>query len=449
MTSGAIGLVAYGIICLSLLVASWKYPAVALAGVLCMFGLEQWGQATTRFFAQHQTVTNLIIGGILVSALMMQSIRRGFALVADYPVVGWLTLALFVYAFASTQWAPRPDLSANLWSSRWPYIITVVLLSPLLITEPRDLRAANAALVLAGGLLAVLLLLFVKWESRRIVLENDFGNPLAIAAMAGMVVLIIILADPWPESKMWFPMKWTLVALSLALIVRSGSRGQLLGVLLSCVICWPISRGLRNVKQFAVLSLVIIFLGVAVNWTMQEFWGEEISGGRGRWSGRSAEKDISERLANAVMMVRLAAASPETLLFGLGNSAAYDPRILGYYPHFLPLEILAEEGIIGFGLYGMILSCGAFAGYRSWRLLTASGGDQRLLGGLSSLFLFAVILSLKQGNLLGNLDPFMLAIILGRYEKILAGQLVAVGHKEETRTQAMVESSGSLFGRLS
>ena len=77
MVSGTIGLLAYGSICFFLVVVSIKHPAVAIAGVLCMFGLEQWGQATTRFFAHHQSATNLLIGGILVFALTIQFIRKG------------------------------------------------------------------------------------------------------------------------------------------------------------------------------------------------------------------------------------------------------------------------------------------------------------------------------------------------------------------------------------
>src|SRR5688500_12257846 len=104
-----IGLSVYIAIAGGLFIALWRYPAVALAGVLCMFGLEQWGQATTTFFAQHQTATNYLIGGILVIALAVQGIKRGFRIFSDYPFIGWLTLALFLYAFISTQWTPRPD----------------------------------------------------------------------------------------------------------------------------------------------------------------------------------------------------------------------------------------------------------------------------------------------------------------------------------------------------
>jgi hypothetical protein len=84
------GLSAYVAIAGGLFIALWKYPAVALAGVLCIFGLEQWGQATTTFFAQHHTATNYFIGGILVLALMAGREER-FSLLAGYLTVGWLT----------------------------------------------------------------------------------------------------------------------------------------------------------------------------------------------------------------------------------------------------------------------------------------------------------------------------------------------------------------------
>lgn len=419
-----IGIAAYAAIVGGLFVALWRYPAVALAGVLCMFGLEQWGQATTTFFAQHHTATNFLIGGLLLLALVIQGVRKGFSMFAGYPAVGWLTLALFLYAFASTQWAPRPDLSLDLWGSRWPYIVTLVVLSPLLIIETQDIRSANTGLFLIGGTLSILLLFFVKWEARRIVLteglgEEGLGNPLTVAAMAGMVILIVILADPWPRLKLWIPVKWALLGLCLLLIIKSGSRGQLLGVLLVSVACWPVSRGLKNVKQFALLSCVIVFLGIATNWAIQELSSQQVYGERGRWDEQAAQQDVSGRLKNSFFLVRLAYSSPETVLFGLGNSASYDPRILGIYPHFVPLEILAEEGLIGFALYALIFQCVVRSAFRSFRIAAHDPEERLLLGALVGLYLFTSILSLKQGSLLLNLEPFMLGIMLGKYEHVL------------------------------
>lgn len=426
------GLSAYAAIAGGLFLAIWKYPPVALAGVLCMFGLEQWGQATTTFFAQHHTATNLFIGGILVLALLVHGVRKGATLFSDYPPVGWLILLLFLYAFASAQWAPRADLSLGLWASRWPYVVTIIILSPLLITHPPDLRSANIGFLAIGGLLTMLLLFLVKWDHRRIVLDHDLGNPLAVSSMAGMVAIVAVLADPWPKSKLWFPIKWVLVGLCLALVVRSGSRGQLLGTILISVACWPISRQMANMRQYLLLGIFIVFIGAATGWAVQEYSSEQTYNSHGgRWSEASAQEDVSGRLNNAVYLVGLAFQSPESIMIGLGNSASYDPRILGIYPHFVPFEVLAEEGLIGFSLYLTVLLSTMRTCYRGFRSPPLNPQDRAMFGALVGLFLFTLLLSLKQGSLLLNLEPFMLAIILERFTRTLNRKLAKTNRESE------------------
>jgi hypothetical protein len=417
-----IGLSVYLAIAGGLFIALWRYPAVALAGVLCMFGLEQWGQATTPFFAQHQTVTNIILGGLLALALVIQFFRHGFNLFSGYPGVGWLTIVLFLYAFLSAQWAPRADLSFKLWASAWPYVVTLVVLSPLVIANPADMVYANKALLLIGGLLTPLLLFLVKWEGRQIMLGQESGNPLVVAVMAGMVALVAILADPWKGNKLWLPIKWILVALCLALIVRSGSRGQLFSVLLVALLCWPLSHGLSSAKQFGVLAFLVAFIGLTTNYALSEFWAQQEAyyAGGNRWSEKAMEGAMSGRFHDAIALVQLCYREPGSILFGLGNSAAFDPRILGIYPHFVPLEILAEEGLIGFTLFCAVLVATAHHVIRCHRDLHAVPEHRPVFAALLALFLFTLFLSLKQGSLLGNLEPFMFAILLGKYRRFLA-----------------------------
>ena len=152
---------------------------------------------------------------------------------------------------------------------------------------------------------------------------------------------------------------------------------------------------------------------------IQELSSQQVYGERGRWDEQAAQQDVSGRLKNASFLVRLAYSSSETILFGLGNSASYDQRILGIYPHFIPLEIMAEEGLIGFSLYLMIYYCAVRSMLRSFRIVAHDPKERLLIGTLAGLYLFTSILSLKQGSLLLNLEPFMLGIILGRYEHAL------------------------------
>lgn len=413
-----VGLGAYLFIVLTLVLPLWKYPGVALAGVLCMFGLDQWGQATTTFFAQHQSLTNFIIGGILVLALTTQIVKHGLSVLAGYPLVGWLTIALFLYAFASAQWAPRSDLSLDMWRIRWPYVVTFIILSPLLAAKARDLDAANVGLLLIGGLLAALLLFFAKWDSRTIVLGNGFGNPLAVSSMAGMIVLVAILADPWPASRLWPSIKWVLVAMCLILVVKSGSRGQLLGVVVIAAACWPISRRIKNTKQFLGWTCLLLFLSGITSWSLQEYWAEKETyfAGGNRWSEQAMEEAMSGRFTRAFRLLHFWFDSPETILFGLGNSASYDPRILGIYPHFVPLEILAEEGIVGAILFSLILFVTAKTAIRYHASAHLTPAERATFSALIGMFAFTFLLALKQGSLLGNLEPFMFAIIIGRLD---------------------------------
>lgn len=437
-----LGLAAYVIIVSGLFFAIWKRPAVALAGVLCMFGLEQWGQATTPFFAQHQTATNLVIGSLLGMALVVQFAKHGMTMLAGYSLTGWLTLILFLYAFGSAQWAPRADLSLKLWADRWPYIVTFIILGPLVVAEYEDLEAVDKTLVFLAGALSAFLLLFVSWEGRRIVLGQDLGNPLAPAAMAGFAAIVIILSNPWGRSRIMFLVKWTIVLICLALIVRSGSRGQLLGVLAVSFLCWPLCRGLGNAKQIGILAATTLFLCSVTSWVVDELWSRpEYVMYAGRWTGDAAEEDMGGRFQNASFLLHLWFGSLDTIVFGLGNSASYDPRILGIYPHLVPLEVLAEEGLIGLSLYLVLL----FLAIRSFKrcfLFVSGDTDKRLvLGGLLGLYLFTFLLSLKQGSLLLNLEPFMLGIILGRCENQLKQRIEnATAHSQKVGVD--LESTG-------
>lgn len=430
-----LGIITYSAIVATLLLFIWKRPSIALAGVLCMFGLEQWGQATHPFFSQHQTFTNVLIGGTLLLAILIK-LLKGENAIMEYSPVGWLVLGLFGYALASTVWAPRSDLSQNIWASRGPYVVTFLLLTPLVITHTADVQAAFKALILMGTALTVLLLLFVSWDSRTIILEGGSGNPLAVSQMAGMVALVAILGDPWRTSKLWQILRWAVVTICLLLVIRSGARGQLVGLVLVSVACWPLSHRVKSIGQLILLIGLMGFLGGVTSLGLQEFWGTKSSyyAGGSRWSTSAMEGAMSERLGQALYLLQIWFRSVETIIFGLGNSAAFDPKILGIYPHFVPLEILAEEGLIGSGIYLLILVLLFRSSHKSLRMLSEEPEERLIFGTLVSLALFTLILSFKQGSLLGNLEFFMFAIILDRRSKSLMRQ------RKQIRGMAKVDS---------
>jgi len=91
---------------------------------------------------------------------------------------------------------------------------------------------------------------------------------------------------------------------------------------------------------------------------------------------------------------------PFNWLVGLGNSSSY--RIVGFYPHNVPAEVLAEEGLIGFALLAAFVFSVLF---RSGKMMFSADVEieSRVnLGILMAIFCFEGILTLKQGSMIGN-----------------------------------------------
>jgi hypothetical protein len=416
-----LGIITYSAIVAALFIFIWKRPSIALAGVLCMFGLEQLGQASHPFFSQHQAFTNVLIGGILTVAVGIK-VLKGERVFEQYPAVGWMVLALFCYALASALWVRRPELTMEIWEGRGPYVLTFLVLTPLVMSSAQDIEAATKAIILIGTTVALFLLIFVSWDARSIVLEGGHGNPLAVSQMAGMVALVAILGNPWERSKMWQVARWAVVAVCLILVIRAGARGQLLGILIVTMVCWPISRRIQNPSQVFLLVGLIGFLAAVTSYGLQEFWAKPSSyyAGGSRWSEQAMHGAMSGRLEQALILVRHWYGSPETILFGLGNSASFDPRVLGMYPHFVPLEILAEEGLMGFLAFLLILFVTWQNVAHCLRAIRDTPSDRPLIAALAAMFLYALLLALKQGSLLNNLELFMFAILIGKYRAFLS-----------------------------
>jgi O-antigen ligase len=107
-----------------------------------------------------------------------------------------------------------------------------------------------------------------------------------------------------------------------------------------------------------------------------------------------------------------------TMLFGLGSSASGD--LIGIYTHMVPVDILSEEGIVGFLIYvGIILTC-VKDGLRSFSLVRYNPAQRARFAILAGLFAYYFLLSLKQGTMLGSSLLFMVAILIGKHRKTVS-----------------------------
>ncbi len=398
---------------------SLKNPTTAVAGTLLLFGLEQWGQAKIPILAVNSSFTNYIIGSIVAAALVVQFLKRKIK-IGDYPGAGYLVAFLFLYAYASSIWAPNVEVSAAQWRKAWPYIITFVIFAPLLISDTQEIEKMLETFIVLGFILTVLLLFTVTWENRGVLIEygssKSMGNPLATAQMAGHIIIATILGSSLSLIKPWRILRWVGVVACIALAVKAGSRGQVISLIFILSFFWAI-----NQKKFSVWTIFTTLagctlIGLVIGIFIQEFWGS----GNIRWSQEQMTKDVSGRFDMAFRLLSVWWKGDFlTIIFGLGNSASFDHRIIGFYPHVVPLEILGEEGLLGFLFYILIIGLVVHNFFKSYRSTHDLQNYRKIIVTLAAMFVYSFLLTLKQGNFLGNTDMWMLCIFLLRFGVIV------------------------------
>lgn len=395
-----------------------RKPAAALAAVLCTYGLEQWAQSQSSFFVEHTALTNIVTGLIVVLGVSLRALR-GTPLVASYPRIGLMVLALFLYAALSVFWSVDLSVSTAQWARAWPYLVALVVLPPLLVTDLEDLRTGFMATLVLGSIIILLLLLTSDWGGRRIILQKTGwwsrtekgGSPLALASLAGYVSLICLLMNFHGLGRIWQLIRWGVIAASLFVCFQSGSRGQLIALAAAAITFLPLSRRMRSVKGFLATAISLTVLFVAISWAFDQLTHEQTR--RWEWD-RMVKSYQSNRVQMSLTLLQhWAAGGPLRWLVGLGNSASWSPAILGIYPHVVAVEVLAELGLIGLTMYTGVVAGTLVALRRLARSVRDHPTARGVTSALGALFLFELILTFKQGSMLGNQLLFAFATIIG------------------------------------
>jgi len=399
-------------------VALFKYPAIALSALLCLFGVKQWLQSINPFIAVYRTIPNWFIGGIIALALIIKFVRSGSVLTA-YPKAGWIVIGLLTYALVSTSWSPLPmDVTWDLWAGTLPYLLMAVV-APLLITSTEDLSLAYKGLLVIGVGLVLLLLLTSNWTAHGVVIRVDRrvteGNPLAVALMAGYVSSAAIMMNFGKKWRLWSFLRWLIAGACMALAVKSGSRGQFFAMLFCAAALLPFSRKMARPSHFVILVVSLILLGSLGIWAFHSF-----SGASSRWETTRMEVDAYDRLNMAGRLLKCWYETPSAIVFGLGNSSSFDPKIVGFYPHMVPLEILGEEGLIGFSLFIIILVVSVRCFIRIFKRVQMEETKRGTLAALGAMVCLELILSCKEGSFIGNSFLLFFLIVLGKYEAVLS-----------------------------
>ena len=415
-----IGIISYSLLLLALFIGAWRRPAIGVAAVLCLYGLKQWGQSSTAIVAEYRQFTNYAIFVIVLIGVIRVAIKRSCVL-CRAPTVAVLVLVLYVYALLSVTWSVDPANSFEQWIASAPYLVMIALLAPLLISSLDDVYVAFVWTGLAAGAICALALFLGHWGDRGLVvfghqaLEDSSNiylyetNPLALSTLAGTAFVIAALLLGRANGTPLRVFALICIPIALAVVLRSGSRGQLIGSVISLLIALPIAFRIKDTRSLSALfAIAVVVLGLGL-WSASLV---EINASR--WANSQATEDVAGRFEMAQALLSASASGLLTTIFGLGNSSSF--QVLGFYPHIAGLEVLAEEGIVGASIYIaiIILTIRSIRRIGSHQQLTDRG--RGALAMLSGLFVFELILSWKQGTLLFSVYVFAYAIMLGRLE---------------------------------
>ncbi|MFZ1746129.1 MAG: hypothetical protein WBO24_02985 [Nitrospirales bacterium] len=428
----------YVCILIALLVGTWLRPAIALASLICVKVLDFWGQMAHPLLFQYDKFTNLFMVA-LVGLGILRAQPFAFRPRRMLPWVQIATTCLFFYAAISLSWSLAFGKGVEQWSYNLPYIVLNLFLVPLLFRHTTDLQDGLCAVVYLGAVLATLVDLFVDWEVRDIRTFWDpsqtIFDPLAFPEMAGLVTLAAILLNH-DRSLKWTAIRFLAIVASIILVIKSETRGQFILMVSIPMVFLPFSRPVSNLKQYVAWAFLGIGLVSVSLYALNSFTSIE-----DRWSSSTFESDWDLRVHAASQLLhywwRASSGDPAAFILGLGNSASFAGNIAGYYTHVLTIEILGEEGIFGLGIFILLLWV-SFRTIRTAYNFSKYDPIQRgIWATLVASFVFAFLLSFKQGSLLGNgTHIFLFVILLERQVAILTA--------EKNGTDGRIPSAGNV-----
>jgi hypothetical protein len=399
-----------------LLVGSMRRPAFALGAFLCMFALEQWGSTKIGFIASNGSFTNYLALIIVTLALGLRLFNRGGLRLINGPT-HVVVILLYMYAAATILWTPAHDAAMEEWKAQAPYLLFSVFLLPLLIQNVDDATQGLLGTVIAGAILAAALALLVDWGYRSIESEVVAGEairlPLAIAHLGAIMFVSAVLFFRWRGAAALVALG--LLAISVILVIKTGSRGQLISMVLSAMLLLPISRG-WSLSRGTLVGVAAAALAMVAIWMFLPDLSNLLSIQERRFDAERAVGDYEQRLAaaNRLLDVYLSSGLLK-LLFGLGSSASFAPQVVGFYVHIVPVEVLCELGAVGFILFVTALGLAARALVRLASIMSSpqiSSETRRAVACLSAFALIELLLSFKQGSLVRDVNLFLFPILI-------------------------------------
>lgn len=397
-------------------------PQFALVLVVSLYPLKQLIGSYLPVFVQNSAAFNVMVFAAVLLAVLSRIAKR------QRPTAGllnWLTaITVFLYLYATLAIAWSPGNGAHRWMDGYAYWAMNVVLLPLTLITIEDFRKSLVPLLLVGVIVAVLFYTNpnASWYSGRFTIyiagrntvSEIRGNPLAVGQMGGVVAVAAALMLPVRGGPVVNLLRIAAILTGLGLALTSGSRAQAVLAVLAIVLFYPMARRIKNVRQFfltagglaAVMGVIAVGLRLFLGQTREQTQ---------RWDVANWSQTISDRIGDAMLLIREYANSPQAWLQGLGTNAF--SAVSGWpisYAHNAPVEMLCELGLIGLTLYCLAMYLAFRAGRRLFRANADDTWNRATVATLLGLCFYSFTLSLKQYTFVAMPEPWWLLVILAK-----------------------------------
>ncbi len=386
-------------------------PGIAAALAWSMIALESVLQQSNQFLVSNSSFVNFFIAG-LVGITIGWGIIRGKYRKLRISKQLWLYLLLISYCAISYFWSQSPTDTYEQIKLQLPYIITFCLLAPMCLVNAKQLNTAITVLIYFGILIVIAINLSTI-GMRGIIIDSVQGkaveaNPLAAASFSAYVGFASLFSI-WGK-KLWnfnSLLKLCFVGFCVTAMYSSGSRGQVIAFAGISAIFLPLIAGVAA-KRSTILAIVAI--GIATFAVVIFVEQTELTT---RWQYHKMLEDQLGRFDMLKEVMRhWISAGPTAWIFGIGSSSSF--KYLGIYPHIVLGEALVEEGIVGVALLLAIISITVRQAFRLMSTPNLPSEVRVNIGIIFAIFTFNLLLSFKQGSLLGSASTvFCFALMIG------------------------------------
>lgn len=411
------------VVALVVIIVYYAYRSLNNAGYAAaiawaIYPTEQILQQAFPIFQRIPSAINMALAAVLCATVARLVYRIGIRNLSC-PLEVIAIYVLLLLCGVTYVWSIAPGETLRHMSKHLPYLVVFVMMTPLCFFDKQSMSAAVKATVCMGGIVSACLLVS-DYGVRGVVLDQIAGthvegNPLAVASYASTVVMcsLFLLFATSPAS--WQrALLCGVILLACLVVVKSQSRGQIVALCAASLLWLPITR--KSVIRRGSMSAVAVVAGlifVAFIFIARSSYAH-------RWNTDFLQEAGNDRMAMVTrLLTAYSNADIAAWMTGLGSSSSF--RIVGFYPHNVPVEILVEEGVVGFGLF---IGAITLVFRRASQLLKRTDLVPNVrfhLGLLSALLTFHLSLSLKEGSLIGSsfLLSFLccLAFCGDRYEK--------------------------------